>query len=111
MPRPWPPPRNACVEEIEDAGAFRLISLEALVRMKLSAFRDKDRMHLRNLLSVGLLDESWKPRLADPLRIRLEELLASPEDWGGRSALGAAGPRETLENKPPESRPARTGLA
>lgn len=31
------------VSESEDTGAFRLISLAALVRMKLTAFRDKDR--------------------------------------------------------------------
>ncbi|HYR57343.1 MAG TPA: hypothetical protein VEO95_01890, partial [Chthoniobacteraceae bacterium] len=46
---------NARIDESEDAGDFRLISLEALVRMKLSAFRDKDRVHLRDLVSVGLI--------------------------------------------------------
>ena len=42
QPEPNPP-----IDEGEDAGDFRLISLEALVRMKLSAFRDKDRVHLQ----------------------------------------------------------------
>lgn len=32
--------------------------LEALVRMKLTYFRDKDRVHLRDMLRVGLIDAS-----------------------------------------------------
>jgi hypothetical protein len=39
--------------------SFRLLSLEALVRMKLTAFRDKDRTHLRDLIEVGLVDAGW----------------------------------------------------
>ena len=50
---PAQPEPNARIDESEDAGDFRLSSLEALVRMKLSAFRDKDRVHLRDLVSVG----------------------------------------------------------
>jgi len=77
--RPDQPVPNAGVEESEDAGDFRLISLEALVRMKLAAFRDKDRVHLRDLVSVGLLDASWLPRFSEDLRERIEEILASPD--------------------------------
>jgi hypothetical protein len=72
------PEPNAAVEESEVTGDFRLISLEALVRMKLSAFRDKDRVHLRDLASVGLVDAAWLPRLSEILRDRLAEILASP---------------------------------
>ena len=46
------------VSESETAGFFRLLTLEALVRMKLTSFRDKDRVHLRDLLEVGLIDAS-----------------------------------------------------
>ena len=60
------------VTESEAAGSFRLVRLEALVRMKLAAFRDKDRVHVRDLIDVGLLDSSW-------LR-RLQSLLDNPED-------------------------------
>ena len=74
------PEPNARIDESEDAGDFRLISLAALVRMKLSAFRDKDRVHLRDLASVGLLDASWLPRLPETLRARLAEILATPEE-------------------------------
>jgi hypothetical protein len=47
--------------------------------MKLNAFRDKDRVHLRDLLGVGLIDASWLPRLPSPLAERLQELLDNPE--------------------------------
>ena len=55
------------------------IALEALTRMKLTSFRDKDRVHLRDLLEVGLLDATWLPRLPDLLRHRLQELIDSPD--------------------------------
>jgi len=67
------------VTESESTGGFRLISLEALVRMKLTSFRDKDRMHLRDLIEVGLVDDSWLPRVPELLRPRLQELLDHPE--------------------------------
>ena len=69
--RPDQPEPNPRIDESEDAGEFRLISLAALVRMKLAAFRDKDRVHLRDLVSVGLVDESWLPGLSALLRERL----------------------------------------
>jgi len=67
------------VTESENTPSFRLLSLEALVRMKLTAFRDKDRTHLRDLISVGLVDEAWLSRLPAPLKPRLKELLDNPE--------------------------------
>ena len=67
------------VSEAEETETFRLVSLAALVRMKLTSFRDKDRVHLRDLLDVGLLDETWLPKLPAALRSRLQELLDNPE--------------------------------
>src|SRR5882762_3841333 len=67
------------VSESEAAGTFRLVALEALVRMKLTAFRDKDRTHLRDLIEVGLVDENWVSRLPPELAVRLQNLLATPE--------------------------------
>jgi hypothetical protein len=57
---------------------FRLVSLEALVRMKLTSYRDKDRMHLRDLMEVGLVDASWLDRLTPELAARLQALLDDP---------------------------------
>src|SRR5437867_647883 len=51
------------VSEAEQTETFRLLSLDALVRMKLTSFRDKDRMHLRDLIGVELVDDSWLNRL------------------------------------------------
>jgi hypothetical protein len=67
------------VVESEATESFRLVTLEALVRMKLTSFRDKDRTHLRDLIEVGLLDATWLPQLPDGLRGRLQELLDTPE--------------------------------
>jgi hypothetical protein len=73
------PEPNAGLHESEDAGTFRLVSLEGLVRMKLSAFRDKDRVHLRDLASVGLIDATWLARVPATVRARLQEILSTPE--------------------------------
>jgi hypothetical protein len=67
------------VDESEATGTFRLLGLEALVRMKLTSFRDKDRVHLRDLLDVGLIDESWLERFPPELADRLQEILETPD--------------------------------
>ncbi len=67
------------VSESEATETFRLLSLDALVRMKLTSFRDKDRVHLRDLMEVGLVDASWLTRVPAALRARLQELLDNPE--------------------------------
>lgn len=66
------------IDESERALEFQVVSLEALVRMKLTANRDKDRTHLRDLIAVGLLDHSWPSRLPAPLGARLQALLDNP---------------------------------
>ena len=67
------------VADSEKAGTFQLLNLEPLVLMKLTSFRDKDRMHLRDMLDVGLIDASWCARLPAELAARLQELLENPE--------------------------------
>lgn len=69
---------NPDVDESEDAGGFRVLSLPALVRIKLTAFRDKDRTHLRDLIDVGLVDVSWYPKLPPELAERLRSLIDTP---------------------------------
>ena len=65
--------------ESEATESFRLLSLSALARMKLTSFRDKDRTHLRDLIEVRLLDASWVARLPSELGVRLQHLLDNPE--------------------------------
>jgi hypothetical protein len=67
------------VSESEETETFRLLSLDALVRMKLTSFRDKDRVHLRDLMEVGLVDASWLEKVPEALKPRLQELLDNPE--------------------------------
>lgn len=67
------------ITESEEGDHFRVISLEALVRMKLTAFRDKDRTHLRDLIEVGLVDRSVLDRLSPELRSRMQHLFDTPE--------------------------------
>lgn len=57
---------------------FRVVSLEALVRMKLTSFRDKDRTHLRDFLELGMVDATWKDRFPELLSDRLQQLLDTP---------------------------------
>lgn len=69
---------NPDVTESVAAESFQILSLEALVRIKLTAFRDKDRVHLRDLIDVGLIDSSWQQRFPQPLAERLQQLLDTP---------------------------------
>jgi len=67
------------IGESEATPLYRVVALDSLVKMKLTSFRDKDRMHLRDMLDVGLVDETWLPRLPAELASRLKELLDNPE--------------------------------
>src|SRR5712691_3957035 len=58
------------LDESEAAAEFRVVSLPALVRMKLLTWRLKDRVHLLDMIQVGLLDATWPARLPPPLRGR-----------------------------------------
>jgi Uncharacterised nucleotidyltransferase len=77
--RPHEPAANPDVRESEPAIHFRVLSLEPLVRIKLTAFRDKDKVHIRDLIDVGLIDSAWLTRLPEELAIRLKSLLDTPE--------------------------------
>lgn len=77
--RPDEPVANPDVGLSEKTGNFRVLSLEPLVQIKLTAYCDKDRMHLRDLLDVGLIDQSWVPRFPAELAARLQHLIDHPE--------------------------------
>lgn len=70
---------NPDVDDSADLGAFRVLNLESLVRIKLTAFRDKDRTHLRDLMGVGLIDQSWTARYPGVLGQRLQSILDTPD--------------------------------
>jgi hypothetical protein len=66
------------VTDSERGPEFRVVSLPALVRMKLTAFRLKDQVHLLDLIGVGAIDQTWPARLPSDLATRLQQLLDNP---------------------------------
>jgi hypothetical protein len=70
---------NPGMDESVESDGFRVLALEPLVRTKLTAFRDRDRTHLRDLIEVGLIDETWCAKLPAELAFRLQQLLDTPE--------------------------------
>jgi GrpB-like predicted nucleotidyltransferase (UPF0157 family) len=67
------------VEESERTPTFQVIALDALVRMKLVAYRLKDQVHLQDMVRVGLIDDTWPDRYPPELAERLRAVLANPE--------------------------------
>jgi hypothetical protein len=69
---------NPDVEPWEAAGAYRVLSLEALVQIKLTAFRRKDQVHLQDMIEVGIIDPTWVEKFPPELGQRLQLLLDDP---------------------------------
>jgi hypothetical protein len=67
------------VSESKATPTSRVLSLDALVRMKLNSFRRKDQVHVLDLIDVGLVDATWRDRLPPELAERLQSLLDNPE--------------------------------
>ncbi len=78
MVRPDDYESNPDVEPYEYGDNFRTLPLEALVRMKLNSFRLKDKVHLLDMIQVGLIDASWCNRFPDELGMRLRDLTDNP---------------------------------
>jgi hypothetical protein len=67
------------VTEANDSGPFHVVDLEPLVRMKLTSYRLKDRVHLLDMINVGLVDKTWPARFSGELGTRLTSLLDNPD--------------------------------
>lgn len=67
------------MSETTDGQEYRIVNLEALVRMKLVSNRDKDRTHIRDLIGVGLIDATWPAKYPPPLGERLQGILDTPQ--------------------------------
>jgi hypothetical protein len=67
------------VTEADHDGPFHVVDLEPLVRMKLTSYRFKDRVHLLDMIGVGLIDETWLPRFTAELAAKLRLLLDNPD--------------------------------
>ena len=77
--RPNEPGPNPSLGNSVKAGPFQVLDIESLVAIKLTAFRDKDRTHLRDMLEVGLIDEGWVGTLPPILGERLQALIDDPQ--------------------------------
>ncbi len=69
------------VPQINDCTRIRdmwTLPFEDLVRMKLISYRLKDRVHLLDMLEVGLIDGTWPGRFDAPLRDRLQRIVDDP---------------------------------
>ena len=63
---------------IDEGGPRPLLALPALVAMLLDRHRTVDRLGLRDLIDVGLVDGDWPDRYPEPLAARLRHLLDTP---------------------------------
>ena len=69
---------------VKDRVAF--LPLDELVRMKLTANRRKDLVHIEDFLDVGLIDASWCHRLRPELAARLQHVIDTLEGEGDATA-------------------------
>ncbi|MBM4089718.1 MAG: nucleotidyltransferase family protein [Planctomycetes bacterium] len=69
---------NPDIEPNTQAKEFHTVALDVLIRMKLNSFRDKDRVYLRDMIAVGLIDATWLDRFPETLRMRLQQLFDDP---------------------------------
>jgi len=77
--KPTDPTPAPGMDESERGQKFQVVTLEALVRMKLVANRDKYRTHIRDLIGVGLIDATWPEKFPEVLAERLRQILANPD--------------------------------
>lgn len=69
-------------EAVRGSEGFAVLSLGALVRMKLTSFRDIDRVHVGDLIDVGLIDDTLRAQLPSELQARLDEVRRGRESNG-----------------------------
>ena len=72
---------TADISEVESApdGTYYHLTLEALVRMKLTSNRRKDQVHIQDLIDIGLIDDTWPAKYPPELAQRLQHVLDTPE--------------------------------
>lgn len=72
-------PAPAVVKGLRSPEGVDAIELRELLILKLIAFRDIDRVHIRDMIRVGLIDDAVAARIPTELRPRLEEIRANPD--------------------------------
>lgn len=74
-PHPAPP----VIKGIRSPEGVDVIELRELLVLKLNAFRDIDRVHIRDMIKVGLIGDDFAEQIPAELRPRLEQILADPD--------------------------------
>ncbi|HKQ46562.1 MAG TPA: hypothetical protein VJZ71_00660 [Phycisphaerae bacterium] len=72
-------PAPQVVKGIRSPEGVDAIQLRELLVLKLIAFRDIDRVHIRDMLKVGLIDDVVADQIPLELQRRLEEIRANPD--------------------------------
>ena len=67
------------ITKTDFTGEFSVVTLEALVRMKLTSYRRKDQVHLLDMIDVELIDATWPAKYPGELGQRLQQLLDDPD--------------------------------
>ncbi len=62
------------IDEVVQGERYRVLTLEALVRMKLTSNRKKDQVHLEDFIDAQLIDRSWIGRFPVVLNQRLKQV-------------------------------------
>ncbi len=70
-------PGLSAVARAEDG--FAVIDLTSLIKMKLTAFRRKDQLHLADMIELNMIDSSIESRLPADLVERLTQIRNQPE--------------------------------
>ncbi len=79
MVRAGDPAANPAISESIAGEEYQVLDLRALLQIKLTAYRDKDRTHLRDMLEVGLIDDTWLANYPPVLSDRLKALIDTPD--------------------------------
>lgn len=74
-----PHPAPQVVKGIRSPEGVDALRLRELIILKLIAWRDIDRVHIRDLIQVGLIDDTLADQIPPELRARLEEIRANPD--------------------------------
>lgn len=73
-------PAPGVADAVLDPEGYWVLDLAALVRMKLTSLRDIDRVHIADMLRVGLLDDDIARNLPADLCERLDRIKDSVEE-------------------------------
>jgi hypothetical protein len=70
-------PAPDVTEARRPGSSFAVLDLPALVRMKLTSFRDIDRVHVADLLDAGLITDGIRAALPPDLQARLDDVASA----------------------------------